>query len=36
MRATIDSFAEIGADELIFHPALDGLDEMARLAEVAL
>lgn len=36
VRATIDSFAEIGADELIFHPALDGLDEMARLAEVAL
>ena len=36
VKEAVESFAEIGADELIFHPALPDLDEIAKLAEAAL
>jgi alkanesulfonate monooxygenase SsuD/methylene tetrahydromethanopterin reductase-like flavin-dependent oxidoreductase (luciferase family) len=36
VKAAVESFAQIGADELILNPALDDIDEVARLAEVVL
>ncbi|MCU1686636.1 MAG: Luciferase-like monooxygenase [Amycolatopsis sp.] len=34
VRAAVKEFEAIGADELIFNPTLDDLDEVARLADV--
>jgi alkanesulfonate monooxygenase SsuD/methylene tetrahydromethanopterin reductase-like flavin-dependent oxidoreductase (luciferase family) len=34
IEAAISSFADIGADELIFNPGTDNPDEVARLAEI--
>jgi len=34
VRETIAGFREIGADELIFHPTIDDVDDVARLAEI--
>ncbi|MCX5311167.1 LLM class flavin-dependent oxidoreductase [Streptomyces sp. NBC_00154] len=36
VKATVESFTEIGADELIFNPALDDIGEVERLAEIVL
>jgi alkanesulfonate monooxygenase SsuD/methylene tetrahydromethanopterin reductase-like flavin-dependent oxidoreductase (luciferase family) len=36
VRAAIESFAAIGADELILHPAIADLDEVSRLADIVL
>lgn len=36
IRETIASFAAIGTDELIYHPATDDPDEVERLAEIVL
>lgn len=36
VKAAVRSFEEIGADELIFNPTVDDIDEIARLAEVVL
>jgi alkanesulfonate monooxygenase SsuD/methylene tetrahydromethanopterin reductase-like flavin-dependent oxidoreductase (luciferase family) len=36
VRATVRAFEEIGTDELILHPVLDDLDEIARLADAVL
>jgi alkanesulfonate monooxygenase SsuD/methylene tetrahydromethanopterin reductase-like flavin-dependent oxidoreductase (luciferase family) len=36
VREAIKGFADLGADELIFNPATDNLDDIARLAEIAL
>ncbi|MET7575553.1 LLM class flavin-dependent oxidoreductase [Streptomyces sp. NPDC005492] len=36
VRATVQAFADIGADELVFNPTSDDIDEVARLAEVVL
>lgn len=36
VKAAIEAFAAIGADELIFHPAQADLDEVDRLADVVL
>jgi alkanesulfonate monooxygenase SsuD/methylene tetrahydromethanopterin reductase-like flavin-dependent oxidoreductase (luciferase family) len=36
VKEAAESFAEIGADELIFHPAHSGLDEIDKLAEAVL
>ena len=34
IKATIKAFEEIGADDLIFNPTVDDLDEIGRLAEL--
>jgi alkanesulfonate monooxygenase SsuD/methylene tetrahydromethanopterin reductase-like flavin-dependent oxidoreductase (luciferase family) len=34
VKAAIQSFADIGADEIIFNPGTDDLDDVARLAEI--
>ncbi len=36
VRETVKSFADLGADELIFNPTLPNLDEISRLADVVL
>ncbi|QOV33375.1 hypothetical protein IM697_24475 [Streptomyces ferrugineus] len=36
VRATVQAFADIGADELVFNPTSDDIDEVARLADVVL
>lgn len=36
VKTTVESFAEIGTDELIFNPALDDIGEVERLAEIVL
>jgi alkanesulfonate monooxygenase SsuD/methylene tetrahydromethanopterin reductase-like flavin-dependent oxidoreductase (luciferase family) len=36
VRAAIDAFAAIGADELILHPAVADLDELSRLADIVM
>lgn len=36
VRATVQAFAEIGADELVFNPTSDDINKVARLAEVVL
>ena len=36
VKATVRSFANIGADELILYPATDHVDEVARLADTVL
>ncbi|QVQ53405.1 LLM class flavin-dependent oxidoreductase [Spiractinospora alimapuensis] len=36
VRDSVRAFADLGVDELIFHPTTDDLDEIARLAEVVL
>jgi hypothetical protein len=36
VEAAISSFADIGADELIFNPGTDDPEDVARLAEIAL
>lgn len=36
IREAVQGFADIGADELIFNPATDELDDIARLAELVL
>ncbi|MET7991706.1 LLM class flavin-dependent oxidoreductase [Amycolatopsis sp. NPDC005232] len=36
LRETVKSFQDIGADELIFHPTTDDVDDVARLAEIVL
>jgi alkanesulfonate monooxygenase SsuD/methylene tetrahydromethanopterin reductase-like flavin-dependent oxidoreductase (luciferase family) len=36
IKNAVKEFAEIGADELIFNPASDDLDEIERLAEIVL
>lgn len=33
VRGAVEAFAAIGADELIFHPMLDDIEEVARLAD---
>jgi len=34
VTAVIDSFADIGADEIMFRPATDDADDVKRLAEI--
>jgi diaminopimelate decarboxylase len=34
VKAVIDSFAGIGADEIVFAPVTDDADEIKRLAEI--
>jgi alkanesulfonate monooxygenase SsuD/methylene tetrahydromethanopterin reductase-like flavin-dependent oxidoreductase (luciferase family) len=34
VRETVAFYADLGADELIFNPALDSVDEVGRLAEI--
>jgi hypothetical protein len=34
VRATVAAWAELGADELIFNPALDDTGEVTRLADI--
>jgi alkanesulfonate monooxygenase SsuD/methylene tetrahydromethanopterin reductase-like flavin-dependent oxidoreductase (luciferase family) len=36
VRETVKAFEEIGADELIFNPATEDIDEIARLADIVL
>ncbi|WLW57544.1 LLM class flavin-dependent oxidoreductase [Streptomyces sp. YU58] len=36
VRATVQAFADIGADELVFNPTSDDIDEVARLADAVL
>ena len=36
MRDAVKAFGDLGADELIFNPTTDNLDDVARLAEVVL
>jgi alkanesulfonate monooxygenase SsuD/methylene tetrahydromethanopterin reductase-like flavin-dependent oxidoreductase (luciferase family) len=36
VRAAVRAFEEIGTDELILHPALDDVDEVAKLADAVL
>ena len=36
VKQAVNDFAEIGADELIFNPTVDDLDEVERLAEIVL
>jgi hypothetical protein len=36
LRSVVKEFADLGADELIFNPATDDLDDVLRLADVVL
>ncbi|MFG2276863.1 LLM class flavin-dependent oxidoreductase [Streptomyces chartreusis] len=36
VRATVQAFADIGADELVFNPTSDDIEEVARLADAVL
>jgi len=36
LKATLAGFADLGADELIFNPATDDVDEIERLADIVL
>lgn len=36
VRATVTGFADLGADELIFNPGTDDIDEIDRLADIVL
>jgi len=36
LRATVSGFADIGADEVIFNPATDDIEEVERLADIVL
>lgn len=36
VRAAVKEFADLGADELIFNPATDEIDDVERLAEIVL
>nr|WSZ19527.1 LLM class flavin-dependent oxidoreductase [Streptomyces canus] len=36
IKATVASFADIGADELILNPTVDDIDEVAQLADIVL
>jgi alkanesulfonate monooxygenase SsuD/methylene tetrahydromethanopterin reductase-like flavin-dependent oxidoreductase (luciferase family) len=36
VKSAMRAYAELGADEIIFNPALDDIDEVARLADVVL
>ncbi|HKN50991.1 MAG TPA: LLM class flavin-dependent oxidoreductase [Amycolatopsis sp.] len=36
VRGAVKAFGDLGADELIFNPATDNLDDLSRLAEVVL
>jgi alkanesulfonate monooxygenase SsuD/methylene tetrahydromethanopterin reductase-like flavin-dependent oxidoreductase (luciferase family) len=36
VKSAVKTYAELGADEIIFNPGLDDIDEVARLADVVL
>ena len=36
VRAAVKAFEDIGTDELILHPSLDDVDEVAKLADAVL
>jgi hypothetical protein len=36
VKEAVAGFADLGADELIFNPSTDDIDEVSRLAEIIL